>query len=299
MSTEGARWREFDAADHLASRAWLDDTPWERVKDRGNETLKRAFDGNGYAAAAELYESAAKLALGPLRGGMIEAFLSSLEAWPEGSAQRRFAENRDIVWDKVVVQLHHPPKPRRVDLPGGKVWEEEYPNKGAAIAWANCAQAHLKNAGVMEFMLQEAAKSTNSAAICATRLMLDEKREVMLQEALKAAQRAIDANPAYLKAHHRKLSALKKLGKAVAARELAKKMKDYDLARTMYPCEALALLAAGWISWQRSSLIYGPVRFKAIAEAVAESLPEGMRRVEARASLVPFQGGQALMMTLA
>ena len=44
----------------------------------------------------------------------------------------------------------------------------------------------------------------------------------------------------------------------------------------------------------------GPVRFREAVREVVASFPEGSteRRVEVRASLVPFQGGQLMILTL-
>ena len=55
------------------------------------------------------------------------------------------------------------------------------------------------------------------------------------------------------------------------------------------------MLAVGWVSWERASLVYGPIRFRHAADAV---LACGDKKVEARASIVPFCGGQVLMLTL-
>ena len=154
-----------------------------------------------------------------------------------------------------------------MQLPDGGSWTAKFPNKGAAVAWANRAQALLL-AGAPD-------------------------------RALRSARRATDANPEYLKGHHRVVKALEALGRREAAAELRQQIREYPLARSMYPAESLALLHAGWIDWVRASMIYGPTRFRAAAEHVAAALQEGERkRVEVRASLVPFQGGQCLMLTL-
>ena len=251
-----ARWKAFSTADHIAADA---DTAWEAVKERGNEALKR----QDYVLAAQLYREAALLALGPFEGGAIHAFISALEAWPEGSAQRRFVENEDLLLRSVLVLVPTPAVERRMKLPDGEEMVEKYPNKGAAIAWANRAHALLMNGEP--------------------------------KAALRSARRATQANPEYIKGHHREMRALEALGQASAAREIREEIDDYEVARKMYPSEAIALLTAGWISWERAALVYGPARFGEAAQSVAEA---GDKRVEARASIVPFQCGQLLMLTL-
>lgn len=255
-SADRLTWKAFSAAEHLAVDA---DKAWQAPKDRGNDALKR----KDYAAAADLYREAALLAMGPLEGGAIHAFISALEAWPENSAQRMFVENQDLLWTSVVALLPTPAVERRVGLPDGTEMVAKYPNKGAAIAWSNHAQALLLG-------------GAPNAALC-------------------SARRATEANPEYLKGHHREMKALEALGDAAAARTVMQEMTDYQLARRLYPSEALALLHSGWISWERAILVYGPERFRVAALAAVDA---GAKRVEARASIVPFQGGQLLILML-
>ena len=88
--------------------------------------------------------------------------------------------------------------------------------------------------------------------------------------------------------------------KAKAIQEKRDELADYEQARAAYPAEALALLTAGWVDYERAECIYGPIRFMACLEALTG--PDGplaaWKKVEARASLVPFQGGQVLMLSL-
>merc|ERR1712029_432112 len=72
-------------------------------------------------------------------------------------------------------------------------------------------------------------------------------------------------------------------------------MEVYKVARRMLPAESEALLAVGWINWERAKLVYNPVRFREAANSVVSA---GDLRVDARASLVSFQDGQLLMLTL-
>ena len=137
MFSGSAKWKAFSTAEHLALKA---DNSWEASKERGNTALKQG----DYLRAAELYQESALIALGPLEGGIIDAFISALESWPVGSAHAILAENIDVVWANIVPKLPIPPLPRTMDVPDGEELEGAYPNKGAAIAWSNRAQALLQ-----------------------------------------------------------------------------------------------------------------------------------------------------------
>ena len=86
MMRGASRWKDISTADHLALEL---DAAWEQPKEEGNRRLKEG----DHLGAAKLYRDAALLAMGPLEGGAIHAFISALEAWPEGSAQRQIVEN--------------------------------------------------------------------------------------------------------------------------------------------------------------------------------------------------------------
>ena len=207
-----ARYQAFDTAEHLALSA---DTAWEAVKDRGNAALK---EGN-HLGASRLYRDAGQLALGPLKGGMIHAFIETLESFPDGSAQRRLAATSDILWDNLIDTLPTPPLDRKIEVPGDEAMSAEHPNKGAGIAFANRAQALL------------AAGKPKTA--------------------LKSARRATAANPSYVKAHYREMKALEVLGLQEEAAEIREEIENFGKLRAMRMQEALALVAVGWIDWHR------------------------------------------------
>ena len=256
-------WQAFSTAEHLALEA---DDSWEVSKEEGNIALKQG----GFLRAAELYHESALIALGPLEGGILDAFISALEGWPAGSAHRALSENWDVLWENIVRRLPVPPStfPRRILQSDGAEIVGAYPNKGAAIAWANRAQALLL-AGQPE-------------------------------EALISARRATAANPAYVKGHHRELKALQALGNLAEAAEIKEQIIEYEMSRSTYPAEALALLAAGWIDWDCADLVYWPVRFTEAAGKLNQMVPgEPVKLVEVRPSLVPFLGGQGLMLSVA
>jgi tetratricopeptide (TPR) repeat protein len=214
------RWKAFSVADHLALTA---DSAWEPLKELGNEALKQG----DLKTAEKLYHQSAMAAIGALQSGAIHAFITTLEKWPKGSSHRRLAETEDVLWNHIFDKLPLPPPARRVQIAPDEVWKADFPNKGAAIAWAN--HAHI---------------------------MLLSGRP---KRALRSARRATAANPEYVKAHHREMMALRALGKLKAAEAIREEMEDYETARDTFPAEALALLHAGWITWERSALVYGCV----------------------------------------
>ena len=145
-----------------------------------------------------------------------------------------------------------------MELQNGHEMVAKYPNKGASIAWANRAQA----------------------------LLLAGKPK----DALRSARRATDANPEYLKAHHREMKALEALGEAAAASKISEEMDHFKTARALFPAESIALLSTGWIDFERSSLVYGPIRFRAAADAIVAS---GEKRWSAAHRLCPFKAGSS------
>ena len=260
MSTDDM-WKAFSVAEHCAL-ANPPDPRWEEAKEAGNEKLK----AGDYLGAAKLYRDAALLAKGPLEGGAVAALVAALEEYPEESPQRMVVENEDLFLTSICGHLSIQKTREEVELKNGSMLKAEYPNKAAAVAWANRAQALLM-AGVPE-------------------------------RALRSARRATEANPEYLKGHHRVMKALEALGQRKEAVKVKKQMEEYPLVRAMYPSESQALLHCGWIEWERAQIVYSPLRFRAAAEHVAASMTSEVKRVEVRASLVPFQGGQCLMLSI-
>ena len=70
MMHGASRWKDFSTADHLALEL---DAAWEQPKEEGNKRLKEG----DHLGAAKLYRDAALLAMGPLEGGAIHAFISA------------------------------------------------------------------------------------------------------------------------------------------------------------------------------------------------------------------------------
>ena len=152
------------------------------------------------------------MAMGPLEGGLLEAFINALETWPEDSPQFRLVENHDLLWFTIprFLPISRYSADRTITAANGTKLTGKHPTISVSIAWANCAQALLS-----------AGKP---------------------QEALRSAQRATEANPEYLKGHHREMKALEALGRRAEAKKIAREMRDYSLARSTYPAESLALL---------------------------------------------------------
>ena len=269
------RWKQFSAADWHANemeRAGL--VEWKEWKDKGNALFKE----KDYAGARAMYRKAYSLAFDPFRNGGINGFFDALNAWPAHTAHRQFFDIEPLVGQ---VFKFLPRTFSRVSPIDRKTYAA--PNNGAAVCAANMSAAWL----------------------------LDGRPK----EALRAAKKATKADPSYLKAHRRELNALQALQRSQpkrvpdrklfeqyskAIQEKRDELADYEQARAAYPTEALSLLTAGWLDYERAACIYGPVRFMACLEALTS--PDGplaaFKKCEARASLVPFQGGQVLMLSL-
>ena len=172
----------------------------------------------------------------------------------------------------------------------------------------------------------------NAAAVCSANLSAAWLLDGEPKKALEHAKRATRMDPGYIKAHRRELNALQALHRrqAVALRELKSRpelkdkatprnleamrkqlarfataikekneeLADYEQARAAYPTEALALLTAGWLDHEQASFVYGPVRFLECVTWLRDGPLRNWKKCEARASLVPFQGGQVLMLSL-
>ena len=110
-------------------------------------------------------------------GGAIAAFVEALESWPRGSAHHKMSELDDVICDQILSRLWVQPQPASFTFPdtfamdGDRRWTASRPNRPAAIALSNCAQALL--------------------------LAGQPKR------ALRNAQRAAKADPSYVKGHFR------------------------------------------------------------------------------------------------
>ena len=284
------RWKSFSVADWNAAEMEKSGiVEWRAWKDKGNAL----YQEKDYAGARAMYGKACMLALDPFRNGGVNAFFDALHEAPAHTARRQFFDIEPLV-GQVLKYLPHAYS--RVSPMDDKTYAA--PNSNAAICYSNTSAAWL---------LQGEPN-----------------------KALRAAKKATKADPGYLKAHRRELNALQALHRrqAMAMRELKSRpvapprqanldagakllaryakaiqekrdeLADYEQARAAYPTEALALLTAGWLDNERAMFIYGPVRFLECVTWLRDGPLRSWKKCEARASLVPFQGGQVLMLSL-
>ena len=113
------------------------------------------------------------------------------------------------------------------------------------------------------------------------------------EQALASAQKACKTCPEYLKGRRRVQSAHTALGDAAAARKLGKEIWQYETALKNFAWNGIALLFSEWISEWDFICVYEPKRQKFFARRLA-----GVFGVGGSASLVPFGGGQWMMLAL-
>lgn len=224
-------------------------------------------DGNSLLAqgdhmgAAQMYKRAALIARYGAAGG---AFVSELEQAPEGTAHHRLADEHDCVL--LVLRL----------MRGCDSSHKRAPNKAAAIAHSNRAAALL---GACQFQL-----------------------------ALEAARLATSCCPEYEKGHYREMKALEAMGDGPAALTVSKQIEAFRRACGTYPTRTMAALHVGWIDWCDYLLVYGPLTKQVALNYASETMRNTTPIVHAtyngkpgaivKASLVPWHGGQALLLGL-
>jgi hypothetical protein len=92
--------------------------------------------------------------------------------------------------------------------------------------------------------------------------------------------------------HFRVFQALKSLGNQAAASKKKHQLALYEHYADNMPCPAIAGLAIRWLSLLEFQLVYSTVRLQEVLRRLAASPPDTLL---AQASLVPFLGGQFLM----
>ena len=263
--------KTFSVAEHYSDHV---DPAWKIHKGVGNAALKAC----NYEQACKHYLDAVGIALGPFElDGTLTVFFEVLEGLPDASPGRRISnipEIRENIFRHLFRCLDGMVPPQPVQMPPplaarraeeGKDTFLKFPNMAAAICWSNRAQALLQ-LGDAEGALRDAQKATRCA-------------------------------PEYVKGHHREWRALQALGRLKEAAEKKAELDDYEVAKHMYPNREIALLSAGWISWEEQTLIYTPTRQLELMAHIVEQRPSG-KKISIRASMVPFQGGQALLLCL-
>ena len=257
--------RTFSAADYLLPSV---DAEWEHWKELGNHCLAKSE----YLAAAEYYRKAANISVGPIEAGLASAFVQALRAWPMKSVHRRLSETNNVL-ERIHWFLRSPLMKLKSKLFNGKDNASDLPNKAAGIAWGNCAAALLA-AGKHD-------------------------------EALQAARNSVRYCPEYVKGHHRQMKALEACGRLIEAQTKRKEIEEYEeLYRVKkYTARYIGLLKVGWITWEQADQIYAPLlRQRVVAHIAARLGPPSLfgenRRVFLKASVVPFMGGQGLILCL-
>lgn len=272
-----AKWfKSFPVAEHVQrrntntlpyqqkypTRDRVADPEWEAHKLKGNA----AFAARDYDSAVAHFTHGLQVALGPgdvseHGGGGMSAFVGALKAWPEDSPYGQVVDNRDVLVSIVEFALT---LPNPVIKNGTLI--ARVPNMPAAICLANRSAAHL---------------SAGRAA-----------------EALADAKEAAETAPEYLKAHKRILVAHTALGNKKDASELKEYIAAFEAAVHVLPSAAIAMLVAGFSDWEAHVLVYEPIRQRAAAQIIRATCGDSLCFMAANFSLVPFQGGQCLMMNV-
>ena len=286
------RWKTFSVADWNAAemeRGGI--VEWRAWKDKGNAL----YQEKDYAGARAMYGKACMLALDPFRNGGVNAFFDALHEAPAHTARRQFFDIEPLV-GQVLKYLPHAYS--RVSPMDDKTYAA--PNNPAAICSANLSAAWLLD-GEPKKALEHAKRATrmDPGYIKAHRRELNalqalHRRQAVALRELKSRPELKDkATPRNLEAMRKQLARF-----ATAIKEKNEELADYEQARAAYPTEALALLTAGWLDHEQASFVYGPVRFVECVTWLRDGPLKKWKKCEVRASLVPFQGGQVLMLSL-
>ena len=287
------RWKTFSVADWNAAEMEKGGiVEWREWKDKGNALFK----AKDYAGARAMYGKARLLALGPYRSGAVKAWFDALQAAPAHTARRQVFDIEPLVGQ--VLKFLPRTFSRKSPLDGKPYGA---PNNAAAVCSANISAAWL-----LEGEPENARKEARFARRTDPSYLKAHRRELAALQALhlKAMRKERQATAIReLKEGHvypdRRQAMRKVFAKyATAIKEKNEELADYEQARAAYPTEALALLTAGWIGHELASFVYGPVRFLECVTWLRDGPLKNWRKCEARASLVPFQGGQVLMLSL-
>ena len=286
------RWKTFSVADWNAAEMEKGGiVEWRAWKDKGNAL----FQEKDYAGARAMYGKARLLALGPYRSGAVKAWFDALQAAPAHTARRQVFDIEPLVGQ---VLKYLPRTFSRKSPLDGKPYGA--PNNAAAVCSANISAAWLLD-GEPKKALEHAKRATrmDPGYIKAHRRELNalqalHRRQAVALRELKSRPELKDkATPRNLEAMRKQLARF-----ATAIKEKNEELADYEQARAAYPTEALALLTAGWLDHEQASFVYGPVRFLECVTWLRDGPLKNWKKCEARASLVPFQGGQVLMLSL-
>jgi hypothetical protein len=255
-------WKSFSVSNCISMD--MSDPSWEYYKNLGNQAMKVG----DYLRAASLYTTASNISIGPLYGGNFKIFKTVLKSWPCGTSGCRLAEMKDIL-EQISAYLIGPFNPVVLRLPDGSKGLSWPPNMAAGIAFGNKSAALLA-AGNAVGALQSAALATL-------------------------------ADPSYVKGHFREMKALAALGRYEEAEEKRQQILEYENCH--YPLQYISLMSVQWITPKEARVLYAPVVRKKVLESVAKALApdacgNGLPYVILQAVLVPFIGGQGLLLRL-
>jgi hypothetical protein len=258
-------WKSFSVSDFLV-KDMVDTISWEHHKNLGNELMKIG----DYTGAASHYHTAWNIAVGPVWGENFDEFRKVITLWPSGTPRCRLAGMKDVL-ENIATHLIGPFSPVLCPVPNAEpvpVWP---PNKAAGIALGNKSAALL------------AAGDAKGALECASM--------------------ATSYDPSYVKGHFREMKALLALGRKKEAEEKRLQMIGYEEGCSQYPVEYIPLLGVAWISLEQAYVVYAPIVRKQMLDSVAAALPldpfgNGNRYTTLEAMLVPFAGGQSLLLRL-
>ena len=134
------------------------------------------------------------------------------------------------------------------------------------------------------------------AAVCLSNRAAVHLKQKQYKKALRDATKACALCPEYVKGHARQVAALKGLGQVAQAAEVEEEIADYNTGLRFLPWYGAALLTAGWLDHESHTAVYTKAHSDwVISRVTAGGNDDRSKFVHAKASLVPFQGGQWLM----
>jgi tetratricopeptide (TPR) repeat protein len=223
---------------------------WKVCKQEGNESLK----AGDYATAIQSFSDALSLATAPL--DQIRT-LKTVAASHPGA----FSKVVKLVWPTIDAFLSKPMMWNVPDqygeLQSKPVWKT-VPNMPAAMCLSNRAATYLERGEPGDY-----------------------------EKALKDGKEAAGRCPEYIKAHHRIMRALQKLGDKTGAKKKNVEVRQYTELCEMLPWNGPALYMIGWITGHTFEYLYNVVRFQYVVSKLREL---GVQEVNFHLSLIGMQG---------
>lgn len=251
----------FSVEEYFARRV---DTRWEVLKEQGNVLFKKGK----YADSVKLYSQALCISHGSCKS--IPALYGVLRKARRGSAARQVSQN-PVLFILVSRFLQTPLVDTEYSLCHGEAVTVRLPNQPAAVCYSNRSAAYMKIASTLD-----SSEESNN----------------YLKKALRDAKLACKHCPGYAKGHFRVFQALKSLGNQAAANTKKHQLALYEHYAANMPWAAIAGVAIQWLSLVEFQLVYSTVRFQEVLRRLDSCRPDTLM---SQASLVPFLGGQFLM----